>query len=149
MAESSNAPCDRGAGFGRPANLRLELKRGVADPALARAAVAAHCRELAISGSVCRTLALLVSEVVSNAVLHSGGAPEAPIVLTATITDTTVGIAVADAGGRGFAPRARDTKGAGGGYGLYMLETRASRWGVEPDGGTRVWFELPRAVPPG
>ena len=83
---------------------------------------------------------LLVSEVVSNAVQHSPGPAGAPIVLAATVGEETVYIAVTDAG-RGFTPR-RPNPRADGGYGLYLLEKAASRWGVDQVGGTRVWFEL-------
>jgi anti-sigma regulatory factor (Ser/Thr protein kinase) len=125
----------------RPAPLRLALARNVEAPGIARAAVAGLCDELAMDGSESHTLVLLVSEVVSNAVLHSGGPAQAPIELSAEIADDAIRIAVSDAGD-GFVPEERDPARAGGGYGLYLLERAASRWGVEGDGTTTVWFEL-------
>ena len=128
----------------RPANLELELQRNIEAPAVARAAVRGICNDLDLSPSEQHTLMLLVSEVVSNAVLHSPGPAEAPVLLAATVGEELVHIAVTDAG-RGFTPRRHDPR-ADGGYGLYLLDKAASRWGVDQVGGTRVWFELSRAV---
>ena len=59
-----------------------------------------------------------------------------PTGLRAEVTDT----------GPGFAPRERDRDlDEPGGWGLVLVESIAKRWGVERDGGTRVWFELARA----
>jgi anti-sigma regulatory factor (Ser/Thr protein kinase) len=92
------------------------------------------------------TLVLLVSELVTNAVVHSPAAPEAPIHLTAQVVEDRVRVAVTDAGD-GFAPVPRVIPPAAerlaeGGYGLYLVNRAASRWGVDREGGTRVWFEL-------
>jgi anti-sigma regulatory factor (Ser/Thr protein kinase) len=126
----------------QPRPLRLALARNVEAPGIARAAVSELCTDLDLSSSASHTLLLLVSEVVSNAVLHSEGPPDAPIGLAADVRDEAVTIAVTDAG-EGFVPRRRDPTRTGGGYGLYLLEKAASRWGVDGDGPTRVWFELP------
>jgi anti-sigma regulatory factor (Ser/Thr protein kinase) len=87
---------------------------------------------------------LLVSEVVSNAVQHSPGPAGAPVLLAAAVGEKIVHIAVTDAG-RGFTPRRHDPR-ADGGYGLYLLDKAASRWGIDQVGGTRVWFELSRSA---
>jgi anti-sigma regulatory factor (Ser/Thr protein kinase) len=118
------------------------LARNVDAPGIARAAVSELCADVDLSSFASQTLLLLVSEVVSNAVLHSGGPPDAPIGLAADVGDEAITIAVTDAGD-GFVPRRRDPNHTGGGYGLYLLEKAASRWGVDDDGATRVWFELP------
>jgi anti-sigma regulatory factor (Ser/Thr protein kinase) len=129
---------------GTPPALELELERNVEAPAIARAAVSGRFQGFALSGSLCYTLALLVSELVSNAVRHSEGSAEAPIVLSATVTNETIRVTVTDAG-RGFTPSPRDPAGTQGGFGLQLLETAAARWGVDSGGPTRVWFELPRS----
>ena len=126
------------------ANLELELRRNDEAPAIARAALTGMCKDLDVSPSEQQTLMLLVSEVVSNAVLHSPGPADAPVLLAATVAEEVVHIAVTDAG-RGFTPRPADA-GADGGYGLYLLDIAARRWGVDQVGGTRVWFELSRTV---
>jgi anti-sigma regulatory factor (Ser/Thr protein kinase) len=125
-----------------PVSVELELQRNVEAPAIARAAVRGLFNDLDISPSEQHTLILLVSEVVSNAVQHSPGPAGAPVLLAATVGEEIVHIAVTDAG-RGFTPRRQDPR-ADGGYGLYLLDKAAGRWGVEEVGGTRVWFELSR-----
>jgi anti-sigma regulatory factor (Ser/Thr protein kinase) len=125
--------------------LELELHRNLRAPSLARAALARRCENLDLDGSVFQSLILLVSEVVSNAVRHSPGPRESPIELVAASTGETIRITVTDAG-RGFTPRPRDPTGTSDGYGLYLLEKVATSWGVDSDGDTKVWFELPLAV---
>jgi anti-sigma regulatory factor (Ser/Thr protein kinase) len=129
-----------------PQHLELDLERNAEAPAIARAVARGRCHDLKLSGSVCQTLVLLVSEVVSNAVLHSSGPPDAAIALTAQITKQTIHISVTDAG-EGFTPKPRDPARAEGGYGLYLLEKAADRWGVDCTEGTRVWFQLSRETP--
>jgi anti-sigma regulatory factor (Ser/Thr protein kinase) len=126
------------------ASLELELQRNVEAPAIARAAVKGICSDLDLCLSKQHTLALLVSELVSNAVLHSSGPADAPVLLAATVGEEIVHIAVTDAG-RGFTPRPHDQR-TGGGYGLYLVDRAASRWGSDQVGGTRVWFELSRTA---
>ncbi len=126
------------------AHLELELPRNAEAPAVARAAMSGLCTHHGVSRSEQHTLLLLVSEVVSNAVQHSPGPAEAPVVLAATVGEKILHIAVTDAG-QGFTPPRQDP-GTDGGYGLYLLDKAASRWGVEQIGGTRVWFELSRQL---
>jgi anti-sigma regulatory factor (Ser/Thr protein kinase) len=123
--------------------MTLRLERTVHAPARARAAVSRRCEPLGLDASLAQSLTLLVSEVVSNAVRHSGGDPAAPIELVVSIDDEKIRVSVTDAG-NGFVPRPRDPGSTSDGYGLYLLEKVAARWGVESEGDTKVWFELPR-----
>jgi anti-sigma regulatory factor (Ser/Thr protein kinase) len=124
----------------------LDLRRDTAAPATARAAVERWCPDLPGGRPRQETLLLLVSEVVTNAVMHSHAPAEDPILLMASIDGEHVHVQVSDAG-EGFtapsyelsSPRERMTIG---GYGLYVVDQAASRWGVERNGGTRVWFEM-------
>jgi anti-sigma regulatory factor (Ser/Thr protein kinase) len=141
MAPTSRSPRDERL----RSPLQLALTRDVQAPGLARAAVAELCDDLELAGSTSRTLLLLVSEVVSNAVLHSLAPPEAVISMTAHVADETIRVTVTDAGD-GFTPVERDPARVEGGYGLYLVEKTASRWGVEARGATSVWFELPLAA---
>jgi anti-sigma regulatory factor (Ser/Thr protein kinase) len=130
----------------RGGGLRLDLRSNPEAPASARAAVSRWCPELAGGQARLETLLLLVSEVVTNAVMHSSAPADAPILLTASATGETVHVVVVDAG-EGFTPPAPRTPRASdrmtiGGYGLYVVDQAASRWGVDREGGTRVWFEL-------
>jgi anti-sigma regulatory factor (Ser/Thr protein kinase) len=127
----------------QPQQIELELERTVQAPALARAAVTRRSEQLELDGSLLQSLILLVSEVVSNAVRHSAGDPAASIELVASFGAETIRVTVTDAG-NGFTPRPRDPARSHDGYGLYLLEKVATRWGVESRGDTKVWFELPR-----
>jgi anti-sigma regulatory factor (Ser/Thr protein kinase) len=130
---------------GRSLRVELVLERNVQAPALARAAVARRCEQLDLDASLAQSLILLVSEVVSNAVRHSGGDPAAPVELLAAFGRRKIRVTVTDAGS-GFTPRPRDPIGTRDGYGLYLLEKVATRWGVDSEGDTKVWFELARAA---
>ena len=86
---------------------------------------------------------LLVSEVVTNSVIHAQ--PETPgeVVLDVYASDEVVRVAVTDYG-PGFVAEERPRGGDRSGWGLMMVDQLADRWGVELDQGTEVWFELAR-----
>jgi anti-sigma regulatory factor (Ser/Thr protein kinase) len=95
----------------------------------------------AMSEEQCGKLDLAVTEVVSNAVRHSGADDE--IVLALTQKDGYLCVRVTD-GGTGLVPRpgAMATE-PGAGFGLFLVEQLTRRWGMTREGGkTRVWFEL-------
>jgi anti-sigma regulatory factor (Ser/Thr protein kinase) len=92
-----------------------------------------------------QTLALLVSELVNNAVRHGGAGNRELIGLELHETANGVGVAVSDPG-PGFAPARRDAPlDEPGGWGLVLVDQMAERWGVLHDGRTHVWFELATA----
>jgi len=126
--------------------VRMSLGRDPQAPSLARAAVAGLTEKSEIPATELATLTLLVSELVSNAVLHSDAPPASDIVLCARLLDKhAVRVEVIDRGS-GFTATPRDPAQPLGGYGLYLVEKQATRWGVDREGGTRVWFEI--AKPP-
>ena len=89
-------------------------------------------------------LRLLVSEIVTNAVRHVPASEAATIRLVVARTDRAVRVEVEDRG-PGFVPAPRTDAEPGeqtSGWGLHILAKLATRWGVESDGGARVWFEL-------
>jgi anti-sigma regulatory factor (Ser/Thr protein kinase) len=89
------------------------------------------------------TLRLLVTELVSNSVRH---AHSETVVLRIVVGRSAVLTEVTDEG-PGFDPAqtGRSTNNEGG-WGLFLVERLAHRWGVAQDGdATRVWFELLRA----
>jgi len=90
------------------------------------------------------TLELLVSEVVSNALVHASSAPR----IEAQLGPDTVRVAVYDDDPTLPAHRLPDVERPGG-RGLHLLDRLATRWGAEPveDGGKVVWFELDRVIP--
>lgn len=122
--------------------LKLTLPRDVHAPSKARAAVAGFTRHSEIGAAGLSTLALLVSELVSNAVLHSDAPAASAIELSARLLDgTSVRVEVVDEGS-GFTVTPRDPSRIDGGYGLFLVDRQATRWGVDRKGGTRVWFEI-------
>ncbi len=91
------------------------------------------------------TLALLVSELVNNAVRHGGAGREDLIELELRKIEGGVGVSVTDPG-PGFVPSEREAPlEEPGGWGLVLVDQMAERWGVVNDGRTRVWFELSTA----
>ncbi len=86
--------------------------------------------------------ALMVSELVANAVVHGIGA----ITLRIDIEADAIRIEVADDGNVALAPS--PTPGAHGGWGLRIVEQLADDWGVL-EGSTRVWFRLALPRPTG
>ena len=90
---------------------------------------------------------LVVSELVTNGVCHSG-ASDGAIVVRVELTGTMVRLEVEDPGRGGrVAPRAPDLSG---GFGLNLVHELSERWGLErvAAGGTRVWAQLARASAP-
>jgi anti-sigma regulatory factor (Ser/Thr protein kinase) len=87
-----------------------------------------------------QNLALAVSEVVTNAVRHSGA--EEQIKLALTPEDGYLCVRVTDAGS-GLVPRPGAMRDGGAGVGLFLVEQLTRRWGMTREGGrTRVWFEM-------
>lgn len=114
-------------------------------PALETPALARHELEGWLPDTVDDThrgaLRLLVSELVTNSVRHVTGS-EQPVELAVRIRAGTIRVEVHD-GGSGFQPASKpEPRGASGGFGLFLVERMASRWGVDTRDGTRVWFEL-------
>jgi anti-sigma regulatory factor (Ser/Thr protein kinase) len=87
---------------------------------------------------------LLISELATNSVRHSGAIPGDDLVLRVQPSKTTVRLEVEDSGrGDVVVARPPDLNG-GGGFGLNLVHTLSERWGVEyaVAGGTRVWARL-------
>lgn len=87
---------------------------------------------------------MLVTELVTNAVAHAGLGRDETVVLHLAVAPECIRVEVCD-GGVGFDPAGLSGKQRGpGGYGLVMVDRAASRWGVDTDDGTCVWFEVDR-----
>jgi anti-sigma regulatory factor (Ser/Thr protein kinase) len=115
-------------------------------PGVARRAVGRYLRERAAT-SVLDNAQLLVSELVTNSVRHSGAATDDELVVRMSLAREAFRLEVEDSGQDGFvAPRSTDPV-TGGGIGLNLVQTLSERWGVERvlEGGTRVWAQLLRA----
>jgi anti-sigma regulatory factor (Ser/Thr protein kinase) len=85
---------------------------------------------------------LLTSELVTNAVRHSGQGSEDPIELTVSVETDRLRVMVRDRG-TGFDPGDAPARSDNGGWGLTLVRRLSSRWGVDrTGGGTDVWFEI-------
>jgi anti-sigma regulatory factor (Ser/Thr protein kinase) len=85
---------------------------------------------------------LLVSELITNAVRHamSSGIPE--VELRIRNEPGRVRVVVSDPGD-GFEPSPRrPTASEGSGWGLYLVDRIADRWGVLSKDRNEVWFEI-------
>lgn len=136
----SSAPTTAARGGDAP-NLVLELEADVRAPSVARAGIVDFCRDAGSSPSTIATITLLVSEIVTNAVVHPDVDPPVKIGLCARLQRRTIRIEVSDEG-PGFTPRPRDPSRIGGGFGLYLVEKESARWGVDASPRTTVWFEI-------
>jgi anti-sigma regulatory factor (Ser/Thr protein kinase) len=88
------------------------------------------------------TMRLLVTELVSNSVRH---ARARAVALRVVVANGAVHVEVADEG-PGFVPGRHRAQQEEAGWGLFLVERMADRWGVVRDGRrTKVWFELRRA----
>jgi anti-sigma regulatory factor (Ser/Thr protein kinase) len=83
---------------------------------------------------------LCVSELVTNAVIHSDIAPDGELELEVSFDAGVLRVSVSDTGA-GFTPPP-PSLGDESGWGLFIVDRLSSRWGVERRGGTRVWFEI-------
>jgi len=87
---------------------------------------------------------LLVSELVTNGVRHGGAGEDDVMELTALRHGNRLRVVVTD-WGPGFdgRPRPRNRADQTGGWGLFLVERLAERWGTQRDeDATAVWFEL-------
>jgi signal transduction histidine kinase len=82
-------------------------------------------------------LLLLVSELVTNSVRHSGAVPGERVQIALERGDGTIHVDVQDTG-PGF--DRHDVRS--GPHGLQVVESGANRWGIERSVPTTVWFEL-------
>jgi anti-sigma regulatory factor (Ser/Thr protein kinase) len=124
-------------------DLRLGLK--VAPGPRAPSQVRSHLQALRshLQPDVHEQIELLVSELVTNSVRHGGLERRDQVEIQVTVSDRTIIVSVADPG-LGFT--LPDPPGRGSpqtsGWGLYLLDQIADRWGVARNGNTVVWFEL-------
>jgi anti-sigma regulatory factor (Ser/Thr protein kinase) len=110
-------------------------------PAQARRIIAEEL-ESRVPAPVLDDVKLMVSELVTNGIVHGSTEPDVPVMLD-LLVNGDVRCRVLDHG-RGFAPSGR--KEGPGGWGLQVIGQLADRWGMQcSPQQTEVWFE--RACP--
>jgi anti-sigma regulatory factor (Ser/Thr protein kinase) len=132
-----NAPLGDGAELDASASLRLPP-----DPRSAKQArqfIADFCTAASLPEDFCFTAALMVSELVTNAVIH--GRTSATIEVHRP--PGTLRVAVRDDNPELPPLGDRPSLAAESGRGLMIVSALANRWGVEGvNGGKAIWFEL-------
>jgi serine/threonine-protein kinase RsbW len=93
---------------------------------------------------------LLTTELVTNSVRHAGLAPDDVIEVDVVRSGSALRVRVRDGGtwvppAPGVIGAIRPSPGAQSGWGLYLVERLATRWGTNGGGG--FWFELEESPP--
>jgi anti-sigma regulatory factor (Ser/Thr protein kinase) len=143
---------DRGAGrdavllaqpaAGSRAKNRIEVEFEAGATAAASARNALLALEGRVADNLLNDIRLLVSELVTNSVRHSGIQSHDRVHMDVQVSEDTLRVEVADPG-EGFAPQPRDMdRSRPGGWGLYLVDQLSDRWGVARNHLNRVWFEM-------
>jgi anti-sigma regulatory factor (Ser/Thr protein kinase) len=121
--------------------LMMSLGSGPEAAATARRAISKLRADL--DPPLTETLRLLVTELITNSVRHTAADS---LTLSVAVGRSAVLTEVADTG-PGFDPQCVEDSGNDDtGWGLFLVQRLADRWGVRHDGpNKRVWFELRRA----
>jgi anti-sigma regulatory factor (Ser/Thr protein kinase) len=128
------------AGPASSGSIAVELQPGPGCPAQAREALSPLVGVLPTG--VYSDLRLQVSELVTNCVRHARLRPGDLIRLQVEVADRVLRAEVGDPG-EGFSGSVPEpTAGEPGGWGLFLTEQLADRWGIDRDEGwTTVWLE--------
>jgi anti-sigma regulatory factor (Ser/Thr protein kinase) len=136
MTESAFQPPDS------PRSISFRIPGGDDAPARARRSVGSHLAGH-IPAAAASDAALLVSELVTNSVVHANVGLRRAVTVEVTKLDGRLRIAVTDPGSRlrpCMLPPDPETPG---GLGLLLVDELCETWGVWQDpGATRVWCEL-------
>src|ERR1700685_4420202 len=115
-----------------------------ASAAVARRHITADLLAAGVFEAAIGDAALVVSELLSNAVLHARPLPGRCLQVTWIVDAGSVEITVTDGGGQARPHAARASLSSPGGRGLGIVEYLSRHWGVRSDGpGITVWAVLP------
>jgi anti-sigma regulatory factor (Ser/Thr protein kinase) len=88
---------------------------------------------------------LLTTELFTNALRHAHLRAGDPVGLEVIVTPRSVRVSVIDAGsGFDFGKMLREPPNDTGGWGLFLVESIADRWGIDESPPHRAWFEIDR-----
>ena len=102
---------------------------------------------MGLPDQVMREGTLLATELVTNSIRHAGLEPDGYIDVAATWSGTVLRVIVRDSGSAGPPPEIvagsiRPSPGGQSGWGLYLVDKLATRWGTNLEGSAGFWFEL-------
>jgi anti-sigma regulatory factor (Ser/Thr protein kinase) len=118
----------------------LHLIPGPRAPGEARRSVADSLDQL--DPDTLSRVRLLVSELVTNSVRHARLTHGDRITLSVSQDPGHVRVVVTDPGVGFDSPSTHPRPRRNSGWGLYLVDRLADRWGVASNGDTRVWFEV-------
>jgi anti-sigma regulatory factor (Ser/Thr protein kinase) len=115
---------------------------------VARQRVSADLAAAGVVHAAVRDAALVVSELLSNAIRHARPLPGASLQVAWAVDDGAVEVAVSDGGSATRPRQGHASLSAVGGRGLDIVEYLSRKWGVRADdAGLTVWAVV--AAPPG
>jgi anti-sigma regulatory factor (Ser/Thr protein kinase) len=120
---------------------QITVPAGPAAPTTARRALTRWLSTWTTNGLL-SDAPLIVSELVTNSMLHAGLRGAAGVRVSADLVNGVLRIEVEDGGTEGAVIRRTPNRDRGGGFGLNIVDSLALRWGVERTGATMVWAEL-------
>ena len=120
--------------------VEVRLPLDASAPATARAILADTLGD-GWAGPALERAQLATSELITNAVVHSGAPPDTLLVFRLQRSLHAVRLEVEDPGRGGAVARGRPDPDGGGGFGLNLVQQVSERWGTEhvAGRGTRVW----------
>jgi anti-sigma regulatory factor (Ser/Thr protein kinase) len=115
-----------------------------ASVAVARGRFRAELRSAGIVAAPAADAALVMSELLSNAILHARPLPDSLVRVAWELSPPSLAVMVSDGGSMTRPHASRPSLSAIGGRGLSIVEQLCSSWGVRADErGTTVWAVLP------
>ena len=113
---------------------------------MAREFVCSVAEEAYDDAGLTDSLRLVVSEVVTNSIRHGQAGADGCVEVKVKASRERLRLEIVD-DGPGFYPDARRGRAdEPGGWGLFLVDSLADRWGVDGSEGTRVWLEMKLAA---
>jgi anti-sigma regulatory factor (Ser/Thr protein kinase) len=138
---SNNGHRPEGILLGRPGSFRVSLVPDDSAPTRARRALTEFAGEL--DPEVRERTALVVSELVTNSYKHAGLGESQRIDVEVSVRSEFVRMEVTDPGsGFDIVALRPGTLDGSGGWGLWLIDQMADRWGVDFSHSTCVWCEF-------
>lgn len=122
----------------------VHLPCAPASVALARRALSAELRAAGVFDQAVRDAALVISELLSNAILHAYPLPGERLQVAWAVSGASVEVAVSDGGSPSVPHAEHPSASSVNGRGLSIVEHLCQTWGIRADEvGLTVWAVLP------